>query len=72
MIMMPINLCHENEVVTVRKIKGKDLIRNHLNELGFVEGSTVKVVSKSGNSVILQVKESRVALDATMAKRVLV
>ena len=70
--MMPINLCHENEIVTVRKIKGKDLIRNHLNELGFVEGSTVKVISKSGTSVILQIKESRVALDASMAKRVLV
>jgi ferrous iron transport protein A len=60
------------ERVTIRKITGKDEIRRHLAELGFVVDSTVTVVSEMGGSLIMQVKDSRIALDKTMANRIMI
>lgn len=60
------------ETATIRKISGKDELRQHLAELGFVVDSDVTVVSKIGGNLILQVKDSRIALDKTMANRIMV
>ncbi len=60
------------EPVVIRKITGKDEIRRHLAELGFVVDETVTVVSEMGGNLILQVKDSRIALDRTMANRVMI
>jgi ferrous iron transport protein A len=60
------------ETVTIRKITGKDEVRQHLAELGFVVDAAVTVVSEMAGNLILQVKESRIALDKTLANRVLV
>ena len=60
------------ETVTVGRITGKDEVRQHLAELGFVVGSDVTVVSEVSGNVIVQVKDSRVALDRTMANRIMV
>ena len=57
--------------MTIRKITGRDEVRQHLAELGFVVDGTVTVVSEIAGNLILQVKESRVALDRTLANRVL-
>ncbi|MFG6351772.1 MAG: ferrous iron transport protein A [Oscillospiraceae bacterium] len=54
------------------KITGRDDTRQHLAELGFVVGAAVSVVSEIAGSVIVQVKDSRVALDKSMANRILV
>ena len=70
--MMPLTMARPGETVTIRKITGKDEIRQHLAELGFVVDSDVTVVSELGGSLILQVKESRVALDRDMANRILI
>ena len=70
--MMPLTLAKQGETVTIRKITGKDEIRQHLAELGFVVDGTVTVVSELGGNLILSVKESRVALDKTMAMRIMV
>ena len=70
--MMPLSMAKVGETVTIRKITGKDQIRQHLAELGFVVGETVVVVSELGGNLILNVKESRVALDKTMAMRIMV
>ena len=59
------------ETVTIRKITGKDEVRQHLAELGFVVDSSVTVVSEIAGNLILQVKESRIALDRTLANRVM-
>ena len=69
--MMPLTLAKQGETVTIRKITGKDEIRQHLAELGFVDG-TVTVVSELGGNLIVQVKDSRIALDRTMANRVMI
>ena len=70
--MMPLTMARPGETVTIRKITGKDEVRQHLAELGFVVDSDVTVVSEIGGNLILQVKDSRVALDRTMANRIMI
>ncbi|MBC5734943.1 ferrous iron transport protein A [Flavonifractor sp. DFI.6.63] len=70
--MMPLTLAKPGETVTIRKITGKDELRQHLAELGFVVDSTVTVVSEIAGNLILQVKDSRIALDRSMANRIMI
>jgi len=70
--MMPLTMAKTGETVTIRKITGKDEIRQHLAELGFVVDSTVTVVSEIAGNLILQVKDSRIALDRGMANRIMI
>ena len=70
--MEPLTMVKVGETATIRKISGKDELRQHLAELGFVVDSDVTVVSKIGGNLILQVKHSRIALDKTMANRIMV
>ena len=70
--MMPLTMAKPGETVTIRKITGKDEVRQHLAELGFVVDSDITVVSEIAGTLILQVKESRVALDRSMANRILI
>ena len=70
--MMPLTMARPGETVTIRKITGKDEIRQHLAELVFVVDSDVTVVSEIAGNLILQVKDSRVALDKTMANRIMI
>ena len=60
------------ETVVIRKVTGKDEIRQHLAELGFVVDGMVTVVSELAGNLILQVKDSRVALDKTLASRIMI
>ena len=69
---MPLTMAKEGETVTIRKITGRDEVRQHLAELGFVVGESVTVISRLGGNLILQVKDSRIALDQTLALRILV
>ena len=70
--MIPLTMAAIGETVTIRKIAGKDEVRQHLAELGFVVDSTITVVSKMGGNLILQVKDSRIALDTSMATRIMI
>ena len=72
MSMMPLSMAGLGEQLTIRKITGKDEVRQHLAELGFVVDSTVTVVNEIAGNLILQVKQSRIALDKTMANRIMV
>ena len=69
---MPLTMAKTGETVTIRKISGKDEVRQHLAELGFVVDSVVMVVSEMAGNLIVQVKDSRIALDKTMANRIMV
>ncbi len=69
---MPLTIASPGETVTIRKITGRDGIRQHLAELGFVVDGRVTVVGKMGGNLILQVKDSRIALDETMANRIMI
>ena len=65
-------MARPGETVTIRKITGRDEVRQHLAELGFVVDGTVTVVSEIAGNLILQVKDSRIALDKSMANRVMI
>ena len=69
---MPITMAKPGESVIIRKITGKDEIRRHMAELGFVVDGVVTVVSELAGGLIIQVKDSRVALDRSMANRILI
>ena len=70
--MLPLTMAKPGEPVVIRKITGQDEVRRHLAELGFVVDETVSVVSEMGGNLILQVKDSRIALDRSMANRVMI
>ena len=70
--MMPLTLAKPGESFTIRKITGKDEIRQHLAELGFVMDAAVTVVSEMGGNLIVQVKDSRIALDLNLAGRIMI
>ncbi len=69
---MPLSMAISGEKNYIRKITGKDEVRLHLAELGFVVGAEVTVISVIGGNMILSVKNSRIALDKGMASRILV
>ena len=69
--MIPLSAAKPGETVTIGRITGKDDIRQHLAELGFVVGTEITVVSELAGNLMVQVKDSRVALDRTMVNRIL-
>lgn len=69
---MPLSMLSPGEEGVIRKVTGRDEVRARLAQMGFVEDAVVKVVNSLGGNLILQVKDSRVALDKTMAMQILV
>ena len=69
---MPLTMSKAGDTVTIQKITGKDEVRQHLAELGFVVGETVTIVSEISGNLSIQVKEARIALDKTLAMRIIV
>lgn len=69
--MIPLTAARAGETVTIRKISGRDELRRHLAELGFVVDGTVTVINEMAGNLIVQVKDSRVALNKDMANRIL-
>ena len=69
---MPITMANAGDRVIIREITGSDDVRQHLAELGFVVDSDVTVVSEIDGNLILQVKDSRIAIGKSMANRILV
>jgi len=70
--MMPLNVALPGEENIIRKIGGSPEVKQHLADLGFVVGGTVTLISILNGNVIVNVKESRVALDAEMARRIMI
>lgn len=69
---MPITMADAGDTVQIKKITGSNDIRRHLAELGFVIDSRVTVVSRTAGNLILNVKGARIALDSSMANRIMV
>ena len=70
--MMPLTMVNTGEPNIIKKIGGKEETRKFLENLGFVTGSTVTVVSEIGGNMIVNVKDSRVAIGRDMANKILV
>ena len=70
--MMPISLLSVGEERIIQRIGGRAEVKQRLKELGFVVGGGVKVISKLSDNVIVGIKESRVAIDGSLAKDIFV
>ena len=70
--MMPLNLANVGEVNIIKKIGGKPEVKKHLENLGFVVGGVVTVISEVGGNIIVNVKETRVAISKEMAQKIMV
>lgn len=70
--MMPLTLAEVGEENIIRKVGGRQEVKAHLENLGFVVGGAVTVVSAIGGNVIVNVKDSRVAVSREMAQRIMV
>ena len=70
--MMPLTLAETGEENIIKKIGGRQEVKNHLESLGFVAGGTVTVVNIIGGNVIVNVKESRIAISKEMAQKIMI
>lgn len=70
--MMPLSLADVGEENTIKKIGGNPQVKKHLENLGFVIGGSVKVISTLGGNVIVNVKDTRVAISEEMARKIMV
>ena len=68
---MPLTMAREGEVTSIKRVGGKDEVRRHLENMGFVPGTDVTVVSVNNGNVIVNVKEARVAISKEMANKIL-
>ena len=69
---MPLTMVNQDEHFLIKKITGKEEVRRFLENLGFVTGAEVSVVSKICGNVIVQIKESRIAISKEMAQKIIV
>lgn len=70
--MMPLTMARAGESNVIKKVGGKEETRRFLENLGFVTGGDVTVVSEIGGNMIVNVKESRVAINKDMANKILI
>ena len=70
--MMPLILTNDGEEAIIRHIGGSPDVKRHLEDLGFVPGENVRVISRIGGNVIVVVKETRLAIDQAMASKIMV
>ncbi len=69
---MPLNFADSGEDVIIKKIGGNAKVKAHLNDLGFVVGSKVSIISSMSGNLIVNVKETRVAISQEMASKIMV
>lgn len=70
--MMPLTFANVGEKILIRKIGGKDDTKRFLGSLGFVEGGEVIIVSDNGGNLIVNIKNTRVAISREMANKIIV
>ncbi|MDY4070402.1 MAG: FeoA family protein [Lachnospiraceae bacterium] len=70
--MMPLTMMSAGETNTIKRVGGKEDTRRFLENLGFVAGGAVTVVSETGGNLIVNVKDSRVAVGKDMANKIMV
>ncbi len=70
--MIPLVFADSGEEQIIKKIGGSEEVRHHLANLGFTVGGTVTVINSLGGNVIVKVKESRIAINEEMARKIMV
>ena len=70
--MMPLSMLRAGETNTIKKVGGKEETRRFLENLGFVAGGNVTVISHTDGNMIVNIKDSRVAIGRDMANKIMV
>ena len=70
--MIPLVFADKGEEQVIKKIGGNDEVKRHLENLGFNVGGTVTVVNSLGGNIIVKVKESRVAINEDLARKIMI
>lgn len=70
--MMPLTFVQTGEETMIRKVGGKPEVKRHLENLGFVPGGRVTVISTIGGNLIVNVKDARVSISREMAQKIMV
>lgn len=70
--MLPLSLADIGEENTIKRIGGSPEVKKHLENLGFVVGGNVTVITTMGGNIIVNVKEARVAISREMAQKIMV
>ena len=69
---MPLTMAREGEVTSIKRVGGKEEVRRHLENMGFVPGTDVTVVTVNNGNVIVNVKDARVAISRDMANKIMI
>lgn len=69
---MPLSFADLNAVNTIKKVGGSKEQQHHLQNLGFVQGAEVVVVSKTNGNIIVNIKDVRIALSEELARKIMV
>ena len=70
--MLPLIYADVNEVNVIKKVSGKQDVKKHLEDMGFVVGAVVNVVTKVNGNLIVNVKNTKIALDSELASKIMV
>ena len=70
--MMPLSFAETGELLEIKKVSGNQETKKHLEDLGFVVGGKVTVVSEINGNMILNVKDSRIAINRDLAARIMI
>ncbi|MBR1844606.1 MAG: ferrous iron transport protein A [Lachnospiraceae bacterium] len=70
--MLPLTYVKTGDMAKVLKVSGKDMVRKHLADLGFVDGAIVTIISSHDGDIILNVKDSRLAVTREMADKIMI
>ncbi len=70
--MMPLRLADPGEANIIKRVGGSPEVKKHLEDLGFVAGGEVSIISMMGGNIIVNVKESRVAISEEMANKIFI
>ena len=68
--MMPLTMANAGEENIIKKVGGKEDTRRFLENLGFVVGAAVTVISQVEGNIIVNIKDSRVAIGKDMANKI--
>lgn len=70
--MMPLTFANVGEEYVIKRVGGSPEVKKHLEDLGFVVGGTVSIVTTIGGNLILNVKDSRVAVSRELVQKIMV
>ena len=69
---MPLSMAHAGERNVIKKVGGKEETRKFLEKLGFVVGGAVTVIFETGGNVIVNIRDSRIAIGRDMANKIMI